>query len=52
LLALEDGFAELREKLGLAGEDLGFSAEIANLTDAIAQPIDPGGEEATEGGTK
>jgi hypothetical protein len=52
LLALEDGFAELREKLGLAGEDLGLSAEIANLTDAIAQPIDPGGEEATEGGTK
>jgi hypothetical protein len=52
LLALEDGFAELREKLGLAGEDPGLSAEIANIADAIAQPIGLLGSEATEGGTK
>ena len=52
LLALEDGFDELRGKLGLAAEDRGLSAEIANLADAIAQPIDPAREETTEGGTK
>ena len=51
LLALEDGFDELRGKLGLAAEDLGLSA-IANLADAIAQPIDPAREETTEGGNK